>query len=495
LATLKTVSGKLTDAGGNPRGGASIRATLSQACVIPGTSEIAAVGISTQTAADGTWSLSLYSNNDLTPNGTFYTIYEEGNAPFTIQVPQTAGPFPVSSIMTATPSASPTPNHVSTLTVDGSAIFTGGAQFADDQKVGIGTGDSLWSWHSLPAQTLDVRGGTAASPDTTAQPLIKFSRTVSLTAGQVIGAGEDYASTLFSGTSVPVGAQIQGVGVLGYAETYSTVVGADALAGAFEARAKGAATAHAIALFASARIDSSAALSSGATGIEISVDNETGVNDSLLAAGATITKGEWIHATGNARIGVGTQYGNPFGIQMDVGINFNSQNGGPTVTADIQSDSTAATSLLINGSHATAAIAVKAGAGMTILGGTSAAFGLSTAGLEVQGANSFVDGLIFIGSTVNAKTYTYRVRNSVGQAHFGIVGVAGDLLTGTAAGDAVIGTTTASKMLHIGGSTKVVTVTTANTLGFFGVTPVAKQATPITLGDVIALLQTYGLAA
>lgn len=32
-------------------------------------------------------------------------------------------------------------------------------------------------------------------------------------------------------------------------------------------------------------------------------------------------------------------------------------------------------------------------------------------------------------------------------------------------------------------------------LGFFGVAPVAQQATPVTLGDVIALLQAYGLAA
>ena len=34
----------------------------------------------------------------------------------------------------------------------------------------------------------------------------------------------------------------------------------------------------------------------------------------------------------------------------------------------------------------------------------------------------------------------------------------------------------------------------AGTLGFFGATPVTKQATPVTLGDVIALLQAYGLS-
>lgn len=35
----------------------------------------------------------------------------------------------------------------------------------------------------------------------------------------------------------------------------------------------------------------------------------------------------------------------------------------------------------------------------------------------------------------------------------------------------------------------------ASTLGFFAVAPVVQQATPVTLGDVIALLQAYGLSA
>jgi hypothetical protein len=34
----------------------------------------------------------------------------------------------------------------------------------------------------------------------------------------------------------------------------------------------------------------------------------------------------------------------------------------------------------------------------------------------------------------------------------------------------------------------------AGRLGFFGHVPVVKQATPVTLADVIALLQAYGLA-
>lgn len=39
----------------------------------------------------------------------------------------------------------------------------------------------------------------------------------------------------------------------------------------------------------------------------------------------------------------------------------------------------------------------------------------------------------------------------------------------------------------------VVQVDESSHLGFFGVAPVAKQATPILLADVVALLQAYGL--
>lgn len=42
---------------------------------------------------------------------------------------------------------------------------------------------------------------------------------------------------------------------------------------------------------------------------------------------------------------------------------------------------------------------------------------------------------------------------------------------------------------------KVIETTSAGDLGFFGATPVAQQPTPITLADVIAVLQAYGLTA
>jgi len=165
---LKTVTGKLTDAGGNPLPSASVSATLSQQCAITGSSEVAPTEIDGKVAGDGTWSLSLYSTNDLTPNNTYYTIkcYSGGSVVQTwiVQIPQTAGPFEVSTITTSTPTASPTPSHVSTLTVDGAATFTAG-------PVIIGTDPG-------GAQLLRV-GGTG-----------HFSGAVTLDAGALLAAGQ-----------------------------------------------------------------------------------------------------------------------------------------------------------------------------------------------------------------------------------------------------------------------------------------------------------------
>ena len=75
---------------------------------------------------------------------------------------------------------------------------------------------------------------------------------------------------------------------------------------------------------------------------------------------------------------MGVAFGNPDSVKWDVGIGFTSQNGGPIVNASIRDDSTAATSLLINGTHATAAISIADGAG-NIVFGTSTGTKIGTA--------------------------------------------------------------------------------------------------------------------
>src|SRR5438094_2730571 len=99
---LKTVTGKLTGPNNAAVPGALVQASLSAAAIIAATQEIAPVAVTTLTAADGTWSLSLEANLDLTPNTTYYTV-TAGGWNCTAVVPQTAGPFVIENIMAAPP--------------------------------------------------------------------------------------------------------------------------------------------------------------------------------------------------------------------------------------------------------------------------------------------------------------------------------------------------------------------------------------------------------
>lgn len=133
MATPKFVKGLCKGPDDNPIAGVLVTIELSQDCTIPGSTEVLPGKLKTVSAADGTWVLSAYATNDLTPNGTFYR--ERETAPDgtirqrTIQVPQgtdggghagTVGdPFQVTLLETNAPTANPTPTHVSTMVVDG----------------------------------------------------------------------------------------------------------------------------------------------------------------------------------------------------------------------------------------------------------------------------------------------------------------------------------------------------------------------------------------
>jgi hypothetical protein len=66
----------------------------------------------------------------------------------------------------------------------------------------------------------------------------------------------------------------------------------------------------------------------------------------------------------------------------------------------------------------------------------------------------------------------------LGQIVFGVTS-AGGFLTGTAAGDGVISAQSAGKQLHLGRTTKVITVSQDNKFGAFGATPVLQQANTV----------------
>jgi hypothetical protein len=119
------------------------------------------------------------------------------------------------------------------------------------------------------------------------------------------------------------------------------------------------------------------------------------------------------------------------------------------------------------------AIAVAAGSGPVVFGGAAAIE--STTKLEVIAPTANTTPFVFFGNTSGANNYSIKFRNGVGQHEWFVVGAAGGFLTGTASGDSGIRATTSGKSVHLGGTTKVVTVTQDNKLGFFAVTPVAQQ--------------------
>jgi hypothetical protein len=142
---LKTVTGKLTNA--STGAGGVVFITLSQPAVITGTQEIIPSTIPVVVDPTlGTYSVQLQANNDLTPNGTYYTVEEifgGSTYSFTIQVPTTAGPFVITNLLTSPPTIGASPNHVSTLTVDGGAgspTIANGNVAARTLTVGTGTG-------------------------------------------------------------------------------------------------------------------------------------------------------------------------------------------------------------------------------------------------------------------------------------------------------------------------------------------------------------------
>lgn len=140
------------------------------------------------------------------------------------------------------------------------------------------------------------------------------------------------------------------------------------------------------------------------------------------------------------------------------------------------------------------AIGVDADAGPVVLGGTASLD--ANAVLQVLGPNATVAPLILIGHTTFTQSYQVKLRNSAGQVNWGVAGSVNSYLTGTAAGDGVLSAATAGKMLHLGGTTKVITVTQDNKLGLFAVTPIVRQTGGVATADTtwsaneVTMLQT-----
>ena len=365
----------------------------------------------------------------------------------------------------------------------------------------IGSGDSVQISNATIGQLLDLKAGTAASPNTISDPLLKIERTQQLSSADWT-AGSDGAEPcaaiigIGSGTTTNDG---QVVGVFGGAKSSSTTVvssGGDDACGIYGiGRITGSGTGAGIGGFFNGRRDTD---TGKAVGLEISADNNTATAGTYSSSGVNTVTGIWLHATGTARGGVGLVISNPFDVQFDVGIAFNAQGtGGPILSTSIRDDSSSTTSIAINGTHTTA-LAVAAGAGYGVIGATARVS--SSALFEVVGPASTTDPLVQFGST-NANAYSVRLRNSGNTSIWFAASGSNQFVTGSAGGDHGIAIADSPRKFLFGASAASPALAIQNNsgvsqLGFFGVTTATKQTVTGSRGGNAALASLLtGLAA
>jgi hypothetical protein len=357
-------------------------------------------------------------------------------------------------------------------------------------------------------------------------PLLKVSRTMDVRQTDITDAGIGAGAAAFEELAAIEGISIglstmeaQPVGVVGSAKNSSTVgggAGNDALGVQATGRITGSGTGVGIGIASYGRKESTAAKISGA---EIGSINNSGVADTHSGANFDASHGIWLIAGGNADSATGILIGrSTTGMQFDVGIGFISGNGGAVKTASIRDASVSETSLLIKGTHATAALAIGAGSGKALIGEETSNFTASL--LEVIQASA-TDPLVVFGSLGNSAMSAQLIRNSSGQLKAGIASGANSFMPGSTQGDAMLQNPIASKRLLLGGTSAngatvpTIQIKTDGTLGFFGATEIAKPTgyspTNVTtdrifdansttideladvLGTLIADLKLYGL--
>ena len=248
----------------------------------------------------------------------------------------------------------------------------------------IGTGDNVTAWTAGTAgQLLDIREGTAASPDTTQNPIVKVSRTVQMSSTGIDPSdGADFAAGIISVVSGTATNEVQTVGVVGYARSASTVAvpsGADDACGLYGVgRITGSGTGYGIGCFVQGRRDTD---TGRALGLEIQCGNYTATAGTYNSTGASLTMGLWINAVGDSDSGAGIEFGGY--RQFKVGIAFNGMTNlsagiGGVADSSIRDDCTSAVSMDIRGTHATAAIRVAAGAGASVFPNAPGSFEIPT---------------------------------------------------------------------------------------------------------------------
>jgi hypothetical protein len=315
---------------------------------------------------------------------------------------------------------------------------------------------------NVGGQRLNIKHASNASPDATAAPSVKVSRTSAITQATINTAegseGSDGGDVMAALMGVHSGTEASGsqtVGVAGFAKNASTVAGenpdACGIYGVGRITGGTAANAGAFGAYLVGRRDVATAK---ATGVEVQAQNYTATPGSYLSNGSSDTKGIWLNANGESDSGVGIQIQNAFGRQFRVGIGFgNQETGGKKggiADSSIRDDSEGAISLDIRGKHATAAIRVLKEAGVVMVG-TEALTGESPPQLvEIHAGGVAKTPLLKLTAGANANI-TQIFNNSTANFTVGLAGAVNGLMTGAAIGDGVI-STAAEKIVHIGRS-------------------------------------------
>lgn len=349
---------------------------------------------------------------------------------------------------------------------------------------GVGTPITLGSGDTVPYYVdgtpwlEDFRQGTAASPIILGSgPTLKINRTESIPAATMpAGNGQNNQGNagLWVAATGDANNQVQVSALLGTSITASTqtrvgaTVDPDACAVQGLASVQGSGVGTAIGAYFQGRRDTN---TGKANGIEGRSWNQTATAGVYNASGFSDTIAFWASASGTANSAVAFSTGGFASQAFVVGLGFTA---GSVLTTTIRDDTSSTNSIVINGTH-TVGMALAAGAGPVLIGGTSALFASNL--LEVQAPQSTADPLALFGSGSGTNPYSIRLLNGVGSLALFVSGGAGQFLTSSAAGDVGVRSITANKRLLLGGTNIVLSVTNANTLGFFNTAEIAQYAT------------------
>jgi hypothetical protein len=317
----------------------------------------------------------------------------------------------------------------------------------------LGSGDLIGARVGGPpaAHHMDVRDGSAALPVAIGVSA-SYSRVDSTTRAELDAMGP-------VGTDGPDGATVLRAAIKGTPTSQVQVVGL--LASAWQTGAYAGTGADACPLYGAGRTSGEASGTAfgayleahretvhRAIPLELRIRTNGGIEEDneYIPNGPSITMAAWINAQneGGKKSAAAIQIGHAFASAFDVGL---AANEGSISSAFLRDDSASKVSLDIWGTHATAAIRVKNGAGPIMIGTQSLSGGTTTQLLEINSQETNRNPVIKLAAGANI-SHTILFNNTSANATIGQSGGVGALIIGTVGGDLIV--TTGNKSVHIG---------------------------------------------